>query len=80
MLSQIQGLHHVTSLASGAQRNNAFFTRTLAGLATLLITWLFAGLLSLLATRLLTLLWPSSLTALLGHRVVIEFALFAQKV
>ena len=29
MLSQIQGLHHVTSLASGAQRNNAFFTRTL---------------------------------------------------
>ncbi len=29
MLTQIQGLHHVTSLASGAQANNAFFTRTL---------------------------------------------------
>jgi len=26
---QIQGLHHVTSLASGAQTNNAFFTKTL---------------------------------------------------
>lgn len=29
MLTQINGLHHVTSLASGAQENNAFFTRTL---------------------------------------------------
>ncbi|WP_172297600.1 VOC family protein [Pseudoruegeria sp. HB172150] len=29
MLDQINGLHHVTSLASGARANNAFFTRTL---------------------------------------------------
>ena len=29
MLTQIKGLHHVTSLASHAQPNNAFFTRTL---------------------------------------------------
>ncbi len=29
MLNQIRGLHHVTSLASGAQANNDFFTRTL---------------------------------------------------
>ncbi|MDH5797716.1 MAG: VOC family protein [Paracoccaceae bacterium] len=29
MLTQIKGLHHVTSLASGAQENNAFFTRIL---------------------------------------------------
>lgn len=29
MLTQINGLHHVTSLASGAQDNNAFFTRVL---------------------------------------------------
>ena len=29
MLSQIKGLHHVTSLASGAQTNNQFFTETL---------------------------------------------------
>jgi glyoxalase family protein len=29
MLTQINGLHHVTSLASGAQINNDFFTRTL---------------------------------------------------
>lgn len=29
MLNQIQGLHHVTSLASGAQTNNDFFTKTL---------------------------------------------------
>ncbi|HKK96963.1 MAG TPA: VOC family protein, partial [Marivita sp.] len=29
MLSQINGLHHVTSLASGAQSNNDFFTKTL---------------------------------------------------
>jgi glyoxalase family protein len=29
MLTQINGLHHVTSLASGAQENNDFFTRTL---------------------------------------------------
>ncbi len=29
MLTQINGLHHVTSLASGAQDNNAFFTKTL---------------------------------------------------
>jgi glyoxalase family protein len=29
MLNQIQGLHHVTSLASGAQSNNDFFTKTL---------------------------------------------------
>ena len=29
MLSQINGLHHVTALASGAQDNNAFFTRAL---------------------------------------------------
>jgi len=29
MLSQIKGLHHVTSLASSAQENNAFFTQVL---------------------------------------------------
>lgn len=29
MLTQIQGLHHVTSLASGAKANNDFFTNTL---------------------------------------------------
>lgn len=29
MLSQIQGLHHVTSMASDARANNAFFTGTL---------------------------------------------------
>lgn len=29
MITQITGLHHVTSLASGAQQNNAFFTRDL---------------------------------------------------
>ncbi len=29
MLTQINGLHHVTSLASGAQSNNAFFTKAL---------------------------------------------------
>jgi glyoxalase family protein len=29
MLSQIQGLHHVTSMASDARANNAFFTDTL---------------------------------------------------
>lgn len=29
MLDQIKGLHHVTSLASGARSNNAFFTDTL---------------------------------------------------
>ena len=29
MLTQIQGLHHITSLASGAQTNNDFFTKTL---------------------------------------------------
>ena len=29
MLNQIKGLHHVTSLASSAPRNNAFFTDTL---------------------------------------------------
>ena len=29
MLKQINGLHHVTSLASGAQSNNDFFTKTL---------------------------------------------------
>lgn len=29
MITQIQGLHHVTSLASGAAQNNAFFTETL---------------------------------------------------
>lgn len=29
MLTQINGLHHVTSLASGAQTNNDFFTTTL---------------------------------------------------
>ena len=29
MLTQIRGLHHVTSMASGARANNAFFTRTL---------------------------------------------------
>jgi len=29
MLTQIQGLHHVTSIASGAQENNDFFTKVL---------------------------------------------------
>jgi glyoxalase family protein len=29
MLNQIKGLHHVTSLASGAQENNMFFTQAL---------------------------------------------------
>ena len=29
MLTQIQGLHHVTSLASSAVENNAFFTNVL---------------------------------------------------
>jgi glyoxalase family protein len=29
MLTQINGLHHVTSLAGGAQRNNQFFTQVL---------------------------------------------------
>ncbi len=29
MLNQIKGLHHVTSLASGAKANNDFFTKTL---------------------------------------------------
>lgn len=29
MLNQIEGLHHVTAMASGAAANNAFFTRTL---------------------------------------------------
>ncbi len=29
MLNQIRGLHHVTSMASGARENNAFFTDTL---------------------------------------------------
>ena len=29
MITQINGLHHVTSLASGAQSNNDFFTKTL---------------------------------------------------
>lgn len=29
MLNQIKGLHHVTSLASGAKSNNDFFTKTL---------------------------------------------------
>ena len=29
MLKQIKGLHHVTSMASGAAANNAFFTNTL---------------------------------------------------
>ncbi|WP_341211095.1 ring-cleaving dioxygenase [uncultured Limimaricola sp.] len=29
MLNQIRGLHHVTSMASGARANNAFFTDTL---------------------------------------------------
>lgn len=29
MIDQINGLHHVTSLASGAQENNDFFTKTL---------------------------------------------------
>lgn len=29
MLNQIKGLHHVTSLASGARENNEFFTKTL---------------------------------------------------
>src|SRR5438552_11320037 len=28
-LNQIQGLHHVTSLAAGASATNAFFTKTL---------------------------------------------------
>src|SRR5450631_48550 len=29
MLTQIKGLHHVTSLAANAQANNAFFTKAL---------------------------------------------------
>ena len=29
MLTQIQGMHHVTSIATSAPRNNAFFTQTL---------------------------------------------------
>ena len=29
MLKQIKGLHHVTSLASSARENNAFFTKAL---------------------------------------------------
>ncbi|NNL19330.1 MAG: ring-cleaving dioxygenase, partial [Boseongicola sp.] len=29
MLTQINGLHHVTSLASSASKNNAFFTDVL---------------------------------------------------
>jgi glyoxalase family protein len=29
MLTQIRGLHHVTSMASDARANNAFFTETL---------------------------------------------------
>ena len=29
MLTQIKGLHHVTSLASSASENNAFFTKVL---------------------------------------------------
>ncbi len=29
MLTQIKGLHHVTSMAANAQENNAFFTKTL---------------------------------------------------
>ena len=29
MLDQIKGLHHVTSMASDARKNNAFFTGTL---------------------------------------------------
>ena len=29
MIKQIKGLHHVTSLASDASKNNAFFTNTL---------------------------------------------------
>src|SRR3569832_1706919 len=29
MLNQIQGLHHVTSMASDARRNNEFFTKKL---------------------------------------------------
>ena len=29
MLTQINGLHHVTSIASGAQANNDFFTKDL---------------------------------------------------
>ena len=29
MLRQIQGLHHVTSMASSAPQNNAFWTKTL---------------------------------------------------
>ena len=29
MLKQIKGLHHVTSIASGAKENNAFFTKSL---------------------------------------------------
>src|SRR5690606_18361044 len=29
MLDQIKGLHHVTSMASDARRNNHFFTKTL---------------------------------------------------
>ena len=29
MLKEIKGLHHVTSMASGARANNAFFTDAL---------------------------------------------------
>ena len=29
MINQIKGLHHVTSLASDARENNAFFTNVL---------------------------------------------------
>ena len=29
MLTEINGLHHITSIASDAQENNDFFTRTL---------------------------------------------------
>ena len=29
MLKQIQGLHHITSLASNARENNGFFTQVL---------------------------------------------------
>ena len=29
MLTQIKGLHHVTSMAADAPENNAFFTKTL---------------------------------------------------
>ncbi len=33
MLTQIKGLHHVTSMAADAQENNDFFTKTLGPLA-----------------------------------------------